>query len=267
MTEDREFNMIYSCSHKQTRVPEQFAAEHALSYVISGQVHIQTNHFEHRGGKGTIGLFRKNQLVKATKFPDPDGTPCSSVTVFLSEPILRKYASEHNMQTDKKYTGDPAVQLTKDKFIKGFFDSVRPYLELDGQMTKSMADLKTREIIELLLRADPRLKDFLFDFSEPHKIDLELFMNQNYTYNVRMSEFAKMTGRSLATFKRDFKKIFSSSPEKWLLNKRLEQAHYLIKQKNQHPSSVYLDVGFENLSHFSFSFKKLFGYNPSGVAI
>ena len=78
-------------------------------------------------------------------------------------------------------------------------------------MTKSMAELKTREIIELLLRANPRLKDFLFDFSEPHKIDLELFMNQHFAYNVRMSQFAKMTGRSLATFKRDFKKILGPS--------------------------------------------------------
>jgi AraC family transcriptional regulator, exoenzyme S synthesis regulatory protein ExsA len=265
MTEALQYNMLYSCSHKQKRAAEQFAAEHALSYVISGQVHIYTNHFEHVGKAGTIGLFRKNQLVKATKLPDPDGTPCASVTIFLSDPILRKYANENNIYVDQKYTGDPAIELSKDQFIKGFFDSVRPYLDQGGQMTKSMADLKTREIIELLLRANPKLKDFLFDFSEPHKIDLESFMNQHFTYNVRMSQFAKMTGRSLATFKRDFQKIFTLSPEKWLLKKRLEQAHFLIKQQNQNPSSVYLDVGFENMSHFSFSFKKLFGYNPSSL--
>jgi AraC family transcriptional regulator, exoenzyme S synthesis regulatory protein ExsA len=264
-TEALQYNMLYSCSHQQKRAAEQFAAEHALSYVISGQVRIYTNQGEHVGGRGTIGLFRKNQLVKATKLPDPDGTPCSSVTIFLSDPILRKYANENNIQLDKKYTGTPAIELSKDRFIKGFFDSLRPYLDQEGQMTKSMAELKTREIIELLLRANPRLKDFLFDFSEPHKIDLELFMNQHFTYNVRMSQFAKMTGRSLATFKRDFKKIFDLSPEKWLMKKRLEEAHFLLKQKKQHPSSVYLDVGFENMSHFSFSFKKLFGYNPSSV--
>lgn len=263
--EARQYNMLYSCSHKQKQATEQFAAEHALSYVISGEVRIYTNHFEHFGKRGTIGLFRKNQLVKATKLPEPDGTPCASMTVFLSDSILRKYANENNIHIENKYTGDPAIEFTNDHFIKGFFDSVRPYMDQEGQMTKSMADLKTREIIELLLRSNPQLKDFLFDFSEPHKIDLELFMNQNYTYNVRMNEFAKMTGRSLASFKRDFQKIFSVSPEKWLLKKRLEQAHFLIKQKNQNPSSVYLDVGFENLSHFSFSFKKLFGYNPSSI--
>lgn len=48
--------------------------------------------------------------------------------------------------------------------------------------------------------------------------------------------------------------------------KRLEQAHYLISKKNQRPSDVYLEVGFENLSHFSFAFKKLFGHAPTKLA-
>jgi AraC-like DNA-binding protein len=29
------------------------------------------------------------------------------------------------------------------------------------------------------------------------------------------------------------------------------------------PSEVYLEVGFENLSHFSFAFKKTFGLTPT----
>jgi AraC-like DNA-binding protein len=36
--------------------------------------------------------------------------------------------------------------------------------------------------------------------------------------------------------------------------------------KNQKPSDVYLEVGFEDLSHFSFVFKKEFGKTPSEVA-
>ena len=57
----------------------------------------------------------------------------------------------------------------------------------------------------------------LFDFNEPFKIDLEAYMNMNYTFNVPMEKFAKLTGRSLATFKRDFKKIFNASLIKSIL--------------------------------------------------
>ncbi|WP_420152907.1 helix-turn-helix domain-containing protein, partial [Siphonobacter sp.] len=74
-----------------------------------------------------------------------------------------------------------------------------------------------------------------------------------------------LSGRSLATFKRDFEKIFHLSPHRWLLNKRLQDAYFLIKEKGRKPSEVYLEVGFEDLSHFSFAFKKAFGQPPSLV--
>ena len=88
-------------------------------------------------------------------------------------------------------------------------------------------------------------------------------MNKNYHFNVELKRFAYLTGRSLATFKRDFEKIFHSSPSRWLQQKRLREAYYLIKEKGRAPSDVYIDIGFEDLSHFSFAFKKAYGIAPS----
>ncbi|HEV2481618.1 MAG TPA: AraC family transcriptional regulator, partial [Puia sp.] len=71
------------------------------------------------------------------------------------------------------------------------------------------------------------------------------------------------TGRSLAGFKRDFQKTFGMSPRQWLLEKRLTEARHLIERKNKRPSGIYLDLGFESLSHFSHAFKKKFGKAPT----
>ncbi|MGZ3946425.1 MAG: helix-turn-helix domain-containing protein, partial [Mucilaginibacter sp.] len=101
--------------------------------------------------------------------------------------------------------------------------------------------------------------------SEPGKIDLEAFMNKNFHFNVGLDRFAYLTGRSLATFKRDFEKLFSITPSRWLQQRRLQEAHYLIKEKGRTASDIYLDLGFEDLSHFSFAFKKLYGLAPSKV--
>lgn len=124
-------------------------------------------------------------------------------------------------------------------------------------------DLKLKEAILVLLQTNPDIKEILFDFSEPGKIDLEGFMNQNFHFNVQLKRFAYLTGRSLATFKRDFEKIFHQSPSRWLLERRLQAAHYLIKEQGKAPSEVYLETGFEDLSHFSYAFKKLYGVAPS----
>ncbi|MEM1137756.1 MAG: AraC family transcriptional regulator, partial [Bacteroidota bacterium] len=104
-----------------------------------------------------------------------------------------------------------------------------------------------------------------FEFTYPLKADLVKTMENNFTKNISQAEFAYLSGRSLAAFKRDFKKVFSESPGKWLKKKRLSLAHHLLKNTNKRPSVIYLEVGFEDYAHFSKSFKSSFGYSPSEV--
>jgi AraC family transcriptional regulator, exoenzyme S synthesis regulatory protein ExsA len=260
----RRHNLLYSCNETQQRSKEQLVEEHALSYLVSGEMEFYTNIGIIKAKPGSIGFAKRNELVKAVKFPSADGQPCKSISIWIDQETLRKYAAENNIRSNGIYRGAPILEIP-DEFIKAYFDSLVPYFNHPTQMSKSLARLKTYEAIELLLRYDSRLKDVLFDFSEPFKIDLEAYMNQNYKYNISLKQFAKLTGRSLATFKRDFQKVFNTSPQKWLLNKRLQEAHFLIAERGQKPSDAYIEAGFENLSHFSSSFKQLFGYNPSSL--
>jgi AraC-like DNA-binding protein len=76
------------------------------------------------------------------------------------------------------------------------------------------------------------------------------FLNENYMYELSLGEIALFTGRSLATFKRDFKKVSHLSPMQWITNKRLEAAHQQLKAEARLVSDVYLDMGLKSLSHF-----------------
>ncbi|MBR3513507.1 MAG: helix-turn-helix transcriptional regulator [Bacteroidaceae bacterium] len=96
------------------------------------------------------------------------------------------------------------------------------------------------------------------------KIDLLEFMNANYRRDMSMTEFAKASGRSLSTFKRDFKKISELSPERWLTNHRLHAAYDLLK-RGYHVSDACFEVGFKNVSHFSAIFKRKFGMTAGQV--
>ena len=267
ITEDnRQYNILYSCVSQQKRGHQQFVTEHALCHVQTGEIRFYTSNGAYSYGPGTFALVRRNQLAKSLKLCGPSGEPFRSVNIYLEQDLLRRISRENSISAGDPYTGAQIMTLPPDPFITGYFDSLLPYYQEPGQLTPAMAELKTRELVALLLRTGQQMKAFLFDFTEPHKIDLEAFMNRNFTFHVPISQFAKLTGRSLATFKRDFQKTFALPPEKWLVKKRLEQAHFLIAEKQQRPSDVYLEVGFENLSHFSGSFKKLFGYNPSRLA-
>ncbi|RZJ65426.1 MAG: AraC family transcriptional regulator, partial [Flavobacterium sp.] len=124
-----------------------------------------------------------------------------------------------------------------------------------GQLGSELLKLKVREITLLLLEKKPELASVLFDFNQPGKIVLKDFMLRNFHFNVSVERFAFLTGRSLSGFKRDFESIFGTSPRRWLQQKRLEEARFMIGSGRK-PSEVYVDVGFENLSHFSSAFKK-----------
>jgi len=257
-------NLLYSCVDQKQRGSEQLIVEHALGYLISGEIHLQTNNGVIVLEEGSIGIMRRNQLVKSIKVPPPGGV-FKSLNIFITQDFLRKYCAENKIEAQEKYTGAPMIQLSPDPFLKGYFDSLVPYFDSRAPASDNMADLKTKEAVELILRRGPEFYRYLFDFTEPYKIDLEAYMNQNYMFNVPTSQFARLTGRSLASFKRDFEKVFNTSPGQWLQQRRLSEAYYLIREKGRKPSDVYLDVGFENLSHFSYSFKKTFGMAPSMV--
>jgi AraC-like DNA-binding protein len=223
--------IVYSCYFTRSREGEQFVQEHVFSYQIAG----------------TLTL---NDGVQDYTFKEGDF----------------RFTTRNN-NTAPHQNGKAVVELKSDKLLKSFADSLMPYREFQPPNNVQLMSLKLKEAILVLLQTNPAMKDILFDFSDPGKIDLEGFMNQNFHFNVQLKRFAYLTGRSLATFKRDFEKIFHISPSRWLLQKRLEAAHYLIKEEGKAPSEAYLETGFEDLSHFSFAFKKAYGVAPSRVAL
>jgi AraC-like DNA-binding protein len=240
-----------------------FLADNTLVLVVSGHFTLETASQKISMGRGQMLLAQKNQLGQITKVP-LEGEDYQTIVIKLKEDLLRKIALEEQIATGQKYTGPANILIPGNDLLQAFFQSVLPYIRHpEEKITNTVGMLKVREAVYLLLNIMPALRELLFDFSEPYKIDLEKFMRRNFHYNISVDEFARLTGRSLAGFKRDFQKIFEMAPRQWLLARRLEEARHLIEKKNKKPSAIYLDLGFESLSHFSHSFKKKFGKAPT----
>ncbi|GGC41989.1 hypothetical protein GCM10011386_37660 [Parapedobacter defluvii] len=59
---------------------------------------------------------------------------------------------------------------------------------------------------------------------------------------------------------------FALASSQRLIQKRLQEAYFLIEKKNKKPADIYLELRFETLSHFSYAFKKKFGQTPTELA-
>jgi AraC-like DNA-binding protein len=261
---DKKSPIAYSCYVTRSREGEQFIPDHVFTYQVSGTMIMNDGHKEYIFNPGNVRFGRRNHLVKFNKLP-PEGGEFKSFSVHFDQPFLRNFSMEAGYKVEKRIVGNAVIDLKPDLLYKNYFDSLSPYMQLNGEGDDGLLDLKLREALMLLLKVNPEMRDILFDFSEPGKIDLEAFMNKNFHFNVDLNRFAYLTGRSLATFKRDFEKLFHITPSRWLQQRRLQEAYYLIKEKGKAASDVYLELGFEDLSHFSFAFKKLYGLAPSRI--
>ncbi len=255
--------IFFSYLSKLKKEKVAFLEHNTLVFVVSGHFSMQTAHQHIAMSRGEMVLIQKNQLAEITKTP-LEGEDYQTIVIRLPDDVLRTIALEEQWESNRKYAGPANLLIPGNDFLRAFFQSIIPYVRHpEEKITHTLGMLKVKEAVHLLLYALPELRELLFDFSEPYKMDLEKFMLTNFHYNVPVEKFARLTGRSLAGFKRDFQKTFGMAPRHWLQERRLTEARHLIESKHRKPSTIYLDLGFESLSHFSHAFKKKFGKAPT----
>lgn len=239
---------------------------HVLVYVYSGEMVIDEKGKITRLHKGDCAFVRKDFSVQMTK-QAWNGEQFKAIFLMFTTKFLRSFYNKLDKSTMPAEAKRMKVSLCKlpsnRPDIVSLFESMTPYFNSDIQPTEELLQLKMIEGIYVLLNTDKNLYASIFDFTDPWKIDILDFMEKNYMNDLSMEELANYTGRSLSTFKRDFKKYSTLSPREWLIHRRLEMAHELIRNGGRKVSEICFEVGFKNLSHFSKVYKETYGVPPT----
>lgn len=239
---------------------------HVLVYMYSGELEIKEHEKVTGLHKGDCAFIRKDFSVQLTK-QAYKGEQFKAIFLMFTDKFLRSFYNRLNKESlpqDARRSKVSLYRLPSNRpDIVSLFESMTPYFNSGIQPTDELLELKMTEGLYILLNTDKNLYASLFDFADPWKIDIMSFMEQNYTNDLSLEEMANYTGRSLATFKRDFSKVCDLSPQKWVIRRRLEAAHALILSGTQKVTDICYSVGFKNLSHFSKAYKGLYGCSPA----
>lgn len=241
---------------------------HSLIYLFSGSLRL--------GQKGRIDkviilhagecvFVRKDLSVSIVRNVDKSTHRFESVAMSFSRPFLqgvyRSLSSDvlgaHVQRSRKAFLKMPVTEE-----LKVLFESALETLKTNAHPDEMWVSKKLNDGLTCVLKADRAVYASIFDFAEPWKIDLLEFMNENYMYRLSLKELANYTGRSLSTFKRDFKKVTDQTPERWIIDKRLEEAQRLLAHGCRRVREVMDKVGITNQSYFSRAYKDKFGYTP-----
>ena len=251
-----------SCYEDKFFKSEIMFDHHMLIWFISGETKIVQAEGTYIFTAGDIFLIPRNQLATIINYPK-DGLPHKTVIMHLSADRLRNFYANINVKANASLS-QKIRRYSNHPLLESCLVSLVPYFDMK-EIPENIASLKITEAISILRAIDADIDNMLANFEEPGKIDLVGYMEKNFMFNMPMEKFGYLTGRSITTFKRDFKKAFNTTPQRWLTQKRLELAHYQFVEKHKKPIDVCYEVGFENLSHFSYAFKKQFGYAPTAL--
>lgn len=260
-------NVFYSFYYDDLSGCIHRSREYALNYVYSGEMILDNGTEKIHVHKGECVFIPRDHHITIYK-KTYDGERYCGIFLMFTRPFLREMYVKlaiNKIRADKNKLDTGVIKLPQTVELASLFASMTPYLDPDVKPRDSFMELKLQEGLMALLTIDERFIPTMFDFNEPWKIDILDFLEENYTCDLSIEEIAHYTGRSLATFKRDFKKISELTPEKWLIKKRLAKAYDLMKTRRRKVVEVYAEVGFRNPSHFSTAFKKEFGISPTAV--
>ena len=93
-------------------------------------------------------------------------------------------------------------------------------------------------------------------------VTAKIFIDENYDAAIGLEEISKQAFLSRFHFHRLFRKIYRSTPHRYLTQRRIEKAKQLLAE-NKAINDVCNEVGFESLGSFSALFKKEIGFAPT----
>jgi AraC-like DNA-binding protein len=215
--------------------------------------------------KGQTLFFKKGAAILHQDFKEDFCVLVFFVSDSFIRDVVREVSGQLRGQRDANTLQAGAIIVNNDLTLAAYFQSMLAYFVGTAKPADTLLTLKLKELIVSILLGgkNPELAGYFQSLIKSDTPPLSQIMEANFCYNLGLEDFAKLTHRSLSTFKRDFQKYYKLAPGKWLLRKRLEYSAVLLKNRALNVSQVALDCGFEDLSHFSRAFKDKFGTSPA----
>ena len=234
-------------------------------HVLSGRKTWRTTDGTWTAEKGQTLFFKKGAAVVYQDFKDD----FCVLVFFVSDNFIRDVVREVSGQLSGRHAAETldkgAMIVNGDLTLAAYFHSMLAYFTGTVKPAETLLTLKLKELIVSLLLGghNPELAAYFQSLLKSDAPPLTQIMEANFCYNLALEDFAKLSHRSLSTFKRDFRKYYKQSPGKWLVQKRLEYSAVLLQNPALNVSQAAFDSGFEDLSHFSRAFKEKFGTSPA----
>lgn len=237
-----------------------------VMYVLEGRKIWHTPNGSYDLKQGDSVFVRKGACI-VEQFIESDS--CFMIFFFPDEFICDSLERRTVVPLKPSARIAPVMPVINSSAAEAFFLSMMPYFRESYQPDPTLLELKFRELILLIAEnpANEELLSWLCSLKHEPMAVLQRVMEDNFCFNLKLEDYAKLCARSLSAFKRDFLDIYQTTPGKWLLERRLTHARHLLANKAMPVADAAFESGFESPSHFSRAFKQKFGHTPANAVM
>lgn len=258
--------VVESCTQTHTKQGHMFLEDHLLLFVLKGQYIVRFGQETITVHRHEMVLLQKSILVAYEKTGVPESDyQLDYMMFFLKDELLQQFIRMANVEFAPSKENVPiSVRPMNERLIR-YVESVKPYFDEPEQVGEGLVELKLLELLYDVAHADRTFLSQLLQLRQPERRSIAQVVEENLFHPVSVDDLAYLSGRSLSTFKREFRETFNSSPMQWIRTRRLDKARALLANTAMSVTDVCYATGFENTAHFSKAFKERFGIAPSMV--
>jgi AraC-like DNA-binding protein len=259
--------ILYKSLNYDLNNVEFYTQTHCIVYNCSGVEIITSYDFKKVTIRENELLFLPKDMYLVSDFIKIEKS-LEAFLFFFNDDIIEKFLS---IKKSKSILVDKKVSFYKMDVNSSVFE----YMKALKQVSKNQFDsehfleLKLLELLCIIDSTDTEkrlIKSLLSRNMDKEKRNIKSLMKKYFLSNLTINDYAVLSGRSLSTFHRDFKRYYSITPKQYLLGLKLEYAYKLLKNGDKSVSEISSEVGYENTSHFIKVFKSKYNTTPKQLS-
>jgi AraC-like DNA-binding protein len=259
--------ILYKSFNHNLNNLEFYTQTHCIVFNCNGIETITSYDFKEVIIRENELLFLPKDMYLISDFIKTDKS-LEAFLFFLNEDIVEKFLSIKKLKKDIIYK---KVSFYKMEVNSSVFEYMNALKQVSKNQfhSKHFLEIKLLELLFIIDSTDNKnrlVNSLLSRNIDKNKRNITSLMKKYFLSNLTLKDYAVLSGRSLSTFHRDFKRYNNITPKQFLLDLKLEHAYNLLKDNDKSVSEISSEIGYENVSHFIKAFKKKYNTTPKQLS-
>lgn len=265
----QRFHIVEYTNVSESTHNEVMVSDSVIVYIVRGTKVVNSNNTTTTIAKNQLFMAPKGHYIMSEYLPE-EGAFESIMLFFNEEQVLDIItAISKSIKIEQKFEHEISAVNCSSQIIH-FFESLKLiYSTRDrNRFTKELINVKISELIYLLLSDNETRNQtihFLYHTISKQHIEISKVIKENLYSNISLTALARMCNMSVSTFKRQFEQEYKTSPMQWIMDKKLEKAHMLIKTTSMQYSEIAYACGFKSYVTFSRRIKSKYGKSANSI--